>query len=246
MKNHRSVEALQCKDLEILAPLRPCIGEGLGDEGKSFSSGKNYRFQDRRGLIISCFLLKFCKIVVSITKSTNNMIRWLSLFSMVLSVLLMGCSLSTTAKLPSVAGSPNQATAPSGQQLPISAQAVVPNGTTIQLEVAQTPQQQEMGLMYRPALPDDRGMLFKFPSPQPTRFWMKNVPVALDMVFIKNGIVKYIQAAAPGCASEPCATYGPNVPIDTVIELRSGRSAELGLKVGDRVKIKFLNTGISR
>ncbi|AFY35788.1 DUF192 domain-containing protein [Calothrix sp. PCC 7507] len=174
------------------------------------------------------------------------MIRWLSLVSMLLSVLLMGCSLPTTAKSPTGSGSRTEATAPSGQKLPISAQAFVPNGKMIQLEVARTSEQQAMGLMYRPALPDDRGMLFEFPSPQPVSFWMKNVPVELDMVFLQKGVVKYIQVAAPPCASEPCPTYGPNTLIDTVIELRSGRSAELGLKVGDRVKIKFLTSGALR
>ncbi|WP_375513613.1 DUF192 domain-containing protein [uncultured Nostoc sp.] len=161
----------------------------------------------------------------------------LSLLSMLLSILLMGCSVPTTAKPPSPT-SASQTPAPLGQKLPISAKAIVPNGTTIQLEVAQTPQQQAMGLMYRPALPDNRGMLFGFSSPQPVSFWMKNVPVALDMVFLQNGVVKYIQAAAPPCATEPCPTYGPNTPIDQVIELRSGRAAELKLKVGDIVKIE--------
>jgi hypothetical protein len=166
--------------------------------------------------------------------------RWLGLFSMLLSVLLMGCSVPTTAKPPTpTSDSKTPAPASLGQKLPISAKAIVPNGTTIQLEVAKTPQQQQMGLMYRPALPDDRGMLFGFASPQPVSFWMKNVPVALDMVFLQNGVVKYIQAAAPPCASEPCPTYGPNTPIDKVIELRSGRAAELKLKVGDIVKIEF-------
>jgi uncharacterized protein len=159
------------------------------------------------------------------------MSRWLGLLSMLLSVLLMGCSVPTTAKPP--------APESLGQKLPISAKAILPNGITIQLEVAKTPQQQQMGLMYRPALPDDRGMLFRFPSPQPVNFWMKNVPVALDMVFLQNGVVRYIQPSAPPCASEPCPTYGPNTPIDKVIELRSGRAAELKLKVGDIVKIKF-------
>ncbi|MEH2435050.1 MAG: DUF192 domain-containing protein [Nostoc sp.] len=167
------------------------------------------------------------------------MIHRLSLLSMLLSILLMGCSVPTTAKSPSPTSN-SQTPAPEnlGQKLPISAKAIVPNGTTINLEVAQTPQQQAMGLMYRPALPDDRGMLFGFPSPQSVSFWMKNVPVALDMVFLQNGVVKYIQAAAPPCASEPCPTYGPNTPINQVIELRSGRAAELKLKVGDIVKIK--------
>ncbi|MBN3908453.1 MAG: DUF192 domain-containing protein [Nostoc sp. NMS1] len=166
--------------------------------------------------------------------------RWLGLFSMLLSIFLMGCSVPTTAKPPTpTSGSQTPAPESLGQKLPISAKAIIPNGTTIQLEVAKTPQQQQMGLMYRPALPDNRGMLFGFASPQPVSFWMKNVPVALDMVFLQNGVVKYIQAAAPPCASEPCPTYGPNTPIDKVIELRSGRAAELKLKVGDIVKIEF-------
>ncbi|ALF55059.1 hypothetical protein ACX27_23095 [Nostoc piscinale CENA21] len=162
------------------------------------------------------------------------MIRWLSLLPIMLSLFLMGCSTQTTAKTPI-------AVQQTGQTLPIAAKAVVPNGTTIELEVAVTQEQQAKGLMNRPALPDNRGMLFKFPSAQPVQFWMKNVPVPLDMVFLQNGVIKYIQASAPPCASEPCATYGPNVPIDTVIELRAGRAKELKLKPGDNVKIKFLN-----
>ncbi|MDZ8183278.1 MAG: DUF192 domain-containing protein [Nostoc sp. ChiSLP02] len=167
------------------------------------------------------------------------MSRCLSLLSMLLSILLMGCSMPTTA-IPSNSTSNSQTPPPEnlGQKLPITAKAILPNGTTIQLEVAKTAKQQAMGLMYRPALPDDRGMLFPFPSAQPVSFWMKNVPVALDMVFLQNGVVKYIQPAAPPCANEPCPTYGPNTPIDKVIELRSGRAAELNLKVGDTIKIE--------
>jgi uncharacterized protein len=175
------------------------------------------------------------------------MIRWLSLVSMLLAVLLIGCSTPTTAKPPTFTSS-SQTPAPEslGQTLQITAKATVPNGTTIQLEVARTPAQQAKGLMYRPALPNNRGMLFQFPSPQPVSFWMKNVPVSLDMVFLHKGVVKYIQSSAPPCKSEPCPTYGPNTPIDTVIELRSGRAAELNLKVDDIVKIEFLDSGALR
>ncbi|WP_414755215.1 DUF192 domain-containing protein [Anabaena sp. CCY 9910] len=170
------------------------------------------------------------------------MMRWLSLIPMLLSILLMACSSQTTAETPTDTASPPPAlVVNSGQTLPISAKATVPNGTTIELEVAKTQEQQQMGLMYRPALPDNRGMLFSFPSPQPARFWMKNVPVALDMVFLRKGVVKYIQAAAPPCLSEPCPTYGPDVLIDAVIELRAGRAAELNLQPGNSIKIEFLN-----
>ncbi|TAF02665.1 MAG: DUF192 domain-containing protein [Nostocales cyanobacterium] len=172
------------------------------------------------------------------------MLRQLTVFCLLLSILLMGCSPPTTAK-PTDTSTQVQAPAPSGQMLPISAQATVPNGTIIKLEVARTPQQQAMGLMYRPALPDNRGMLFVFSSAQPVNFWMKNVPVSLDMVFLHNGVIKYIQTAAPPCESQTCPTYGPSVPIDQVIELRSERAAELGLKLGDKVKIELIDASAS-
>ncbi|MDK2412524.1 DUF192 domain-containing protein [Aphanizomenon sp. PH219] len=175
------------------------------------------------------------------------MISWLSLCSILLSILLMGCSSPTTAESPAVTSeSSTQTSVNAGQNLPISAEATLPRNIKIQLEVARTQQQQQMGLMYRKALPDNGGMLFLFPNAQPVQFWMKNVPVALDMVFLRQGVVQYIQTSAPPCDIEPCPTYGPNVLIDQVIELRSERAKELGLKKGDQIKIDFLSPGAIR
>lgn len=164
---------------------------------------------------------------------------WSSVLGIMLGVLLLGCS-STPAILPST---PEQVKAPVnlGQILPISAQAII-SGRKIELEVAQTQEQQATGLMYRTTLPDNRGMLFSFDSPQPVRFWMKNVRIPLDMIFLKDGEVKAIAASAPPCTAEPCSTYGSGTAVNQVIELRGGRAAELGLKVNDEVKIKFLDS----
>jgi uncharacterized protein len=175
------------------------------------------------------------------------MIRWLILLPMLLSVMLISCSESTRAKPPNTTlDSQLSASAPSGQTLPISGVAIVPNGTKINLEVARTPQEQEIGLMYRKVLPSDRGMLFQFRDAQPVRFWMKNTLIPLDMVFLRQGVVQYIATGVPPCTADPCPSYGPGTLIDTVIELRSGRAAELSLKVSDRVKIEFLNSGSSQ
>jgi uncharacterized protein len=173
--------------------------------------------------------------------------RWLLLLPILLSVTLLGCSEPTPANPPSTnLNSELSASAPSGQTLPISGVAIVPNGTKINLEVARTPQEQAIGLMYRKDLPPDRGMLFQFSSAQPVRFWMKNTLIPLDMVFLRKGVVQYIAAGVPPCTADPCPSYGPGTLIDTVIELRSGRAAELSLKVSDRVTIKFINSGSSR
>lgn len=173
------------------------------------------------------------------------MIRWLSLLPIFISVVLISCSEPTPAQAPTSGLNTLFASAPSGQTLPITALAVVPNGTKINLEVARSPQEQQIGLMYRKALAADRGMLFQFPSPQPISFWMKNTLIPLDMVFLRKGVVEYIASAVPPCTADPCPSYGPRTPIDMVIELRSGRAAELNLKVGDRLQLKFLNAGSS-
>ncbi|MEO1592422.1 MAG: DUF192 domain-containing protein [Cyanobacteria bacterium J06632_22] len=127
-----------------------------------------------------------------------------------------------------------------GQLLPITAEADLA-GATIQLEVAETRQQQALGLMYRTELADDRGMLFPFEFPRRASFWMKNVPISLDMIFLLDGQVQAIADNVPPCAVEPCPTYGPgSLLVDQVIELRGGRAAELGLEPGDQVEIRPL------
>ena len=175
------------------------------------------------------------------------------LVGITLSLLLISCAASLPAKegdgtppqsdqiLPPpsvVSSSPTNA----GQMLPISAQTQI-KGERIMLEVARTPQQQQIGLMYRTSLPDDRGMLFSFDPPQPARFWMKNTLIELDMIFLQNGQVKAIAQNVPPCTTPTCPTYGPSqeILIDQVIELRGGRAAELGLKVGDRISIDFFD-----
>lgn len=125
------------------------------------------------------------------------------------------------------------------QKLPISAYATIA-GRKFELEVAKTPQQQQIGLMYRTSLADNRGMLFVFASPQPTRFWMKNTLIPLDMIFLRKGQVMVIEAAVPPCRSTACPTYGTDTAIDQVVELKGGTTAQIGLKVGDRVKIQYL------
>lgn len=131
----------------------------------------------------------------------------------------------------------NVAIAGVSQILPIRAQAVI-GETVIDLEVAQTPAQQALGLMYRSELANNRGMLFPFDPPQLVSFWMKNCLISLDLIFIYEGEVIDITENAPPCKANACPTYGPNQIVDHVLELRGGRSAEIGLTVGDRLKIK--------
>lgn len=133
-----------------------------------------------------------------------------------------------------------------GQVLPVSVQAEI-GDQIIQLEVAETPRQQALGLMYRTELADNRGMLFPFDPPRRVSFWMKNVSISLDMVFLFQGAVVAIAADVPPCTANPCAVYGPEGRqlVDQVIELRGGRAEEIGIQVGDVITINPLDPAAS-
>lgn len=125
-----------------------------------------------------------------------------------------------------------------GQMLPVTAKANL-GQAVIELEVALTPEQQATGLMYRTSLPNNRGMLFPFEEARYAQFWMKNVAINLDMIFLRQGVIQAIFSEVPPCTAEPCPTYGPKTLVDQVIELKGGRATELGLKKGDRISIDF-------
>ena len=100
------------------------------------------------------------------------------------------------------------------------------------VEVARSAQEQETGLMNRPTLSPDRGMIFPYDPPQPVAFWMKNTLIPLDMIFIRaDGTIARIATAVP-LSLEPVPAAEP---IAAVLEIGGGRAAELGIREGDRV-----------
>ncbi|MEB3318222.1 MAG: DUF192 domain-containing protein [Cyanobacteriota bacterium] len=110
----------------------------------------------------------------------------------------------------------------------------------IDLEVPQTPRQFSMGLQMRPALPPLRGMWFAFTPPSVARFWMHRTLAPLDLIFVANNRILAIEANVPTCPNLPCPTYGPEEPVDGVLELGAGEARRLGLKPGTEVEIRWL------
>ena len=100
------------------------------------------------------------------------------------------------------------------------------------VELAQTPEQQERGLMFRRSLAPDRGMLFPYAPPQEVAFWMRNTLIPLDVIFVRaNGTIARITTAKP--LDETPVPSGE--PVAMVLEIRGGRAAELGIREGDAV-----------
>ena len=56
----------------------------------------------------------------------------------------------------------------------------------VRVEVVRTPKELARGLMWRESLDEDAGMLFVFPNEQPRSFWMKNTPLSLDIIYIRD------------------------------------------------------------
>ncbi len=127
------------------------------------------------------------------------------------------------------------------QELPVEAVLLV-RGEEIELEVAKTPQQQQLGLMFRTFLPPYRGMLFPFQPPTFVTFWMKNVLIPLDMIFVANDTVVQIYHNVPPCYRDPCPVYHSFTPIDYVIEVAGGRARQLNIRRGDKLTIKMLSS----
>jgi len=165
---------------------------------------------------------------------------------LIVSTMVLGCSTPavTDSQVPESEMQPQTLEAQLSQEqpqlLPVSATTTL-GGETIELEVTQTAQQQALGLMFRDrdSLPDDRGMLFSFDPAREVNFWMLNVKIPLDMIFLYEGEVVSVLTEVPPCTEVPCPTYGPDGLVDRVIELRGGRAQELGIAVGDRVEISF-------
>ena len=105
------------------------------------------------------------------------------------------------------------------------------------VEMADTPAEAEMGLMYRASMPKDHGMIFEFRPTREVSMWMKNCLFPQDMLFLDDDgtVLGVAENARPG--SERLIT--PGFPIASVLELNGGLVKELGIKPGDKVKHKL-------
>lgn len=117
--------------------------------------------------------------------------------------------------------------------------ARVPAGC-VALEVPRTLRQYSFGLQLRDPLGSDRGMWFPYRPARRARFWMHRTPHPLDLVFVRDGRVVAIEAAAPPCMHLPCPSYGPDEPVDGVLEVAAGEAVRRGLAAGDPLRVVLL------
>jgi uncharacterized membrane protein (UPF0127 family) len=109
------------------------------------------------------------------------------------------------------------------------------------VELARSPTEMELGLMFRQNLAPDAGMLFVYSSEQSVAFWMKNTLIPLDMLFIgADGHIRRIVERTIPLSTNPIPSGDP---IRAVLEINGGAAERLGIHTGDMVHSPSLGTG---
>ncbi|MFQ6038654.1 MAG: DUF192 domain-containing protein [Candidatus Aminicenantales bacterium] len=111
-----------------------------------------------------------------------------------------------------------------------------PDGSAVTAELARTPEERARGLMFRKSLSSEEGMLFVFEKEGFYSFWMKNMLLPLDILWLdRERRIVHIEQSVPPCREEPCPTYVSRSPARYVLELKAGLVREKRLKLFDRL-----------
>ena len=157
-----------------------------------------------------------------------------------LAVLLSGCSPSADSRsdergseaAPAVQATSEAATAP---PIVVFQTAGKPRAAVL-VEIAQTPQAIQQGLMYRREMDENHGMLFLMAEERVQSFWMRNTYISLDMIFIDRTmtVVGVVENTTP--LSDESRSVGK--PSKYVVEVNAGWAAKNGVGPGTRVRFK--------
>ncbi len=115
----------------------------------------------------------------------------------------------------------------------------LPDGTEINAQLRLTPEEQATGMMFRPSLPKNEGMLFIHATEERRGYWMFQCEIPLDIIWLdRNRQIVEISKDTPPCreSAENCPSFGGNSPSKFVLELNAGMADTHGLKVGDIIK----------
>ena len=102
----------------------------------------------------------------------------------------------------------------------------------IDAQVALSPEQRQIGLMFRKEMPQHEGMLFVFDEPTKQCFWMKNTLLPLTAAFVTdNGTIVNLEDMKPHTENPHCSAK----PVRYVLEMNKGWFAKKGIKAGSKL-----------
>jgi uncharacterized membrane protein (UPF0127 family) len=116
----------------------------------------------------------------------------------------------------------------------------LPSGKILKVEVMVKDEDRAMGLMFRPSLPDDHGMLFVFEALGFHGIWMKNCRFPIDILWLdERSKVVHLAEGVPPCKAEPCPVYNPLQVAAYVVELSAGQARREKAVVGSAVTFRL-------
>lgn len=116
----------------------------------------------------------------------------------------------------------------------------LPSGKVLRVEVMVSDQDRQMGLMFRPSLPEDRGMLFLFGEPDFHGIWMKNCKFPIDILWLdETKRVVFLEESVPPCTADPCRVYTPLRKAAYVVELNAGQARREKAAVGAEIRFEL-------
>lgn len=106
--------------------------------------------------------------------------------------------------------------------------------------LADSPAERMLGLSGCPEVPANTGMYFVINPAQVTTFWMKDMLVPLDIIWIKdNKAIGLVANVPPPLAGQPdtgLLQYHAPSAVDAVLELPARQAQALGIQIGTTIK----------
>jgi hypothetical protein len=111
------------------------------------------------------------------------------------------------------------------------------SGKQLTVEIADNPSERYLGLSSRKNLLEDHGLLFIFSDYAKRRFVMRDMNFPLDIIFIKDGVVKEIKADCPPEGNNPLVIYESKDDINMVLEVPASYAKKNNIVIGSSFKI---------
>ncbi len=107
----------------------------------------------------------------------------------------------------------------------------------VPVEIADTPEEQTVGLSGRPELDSDAGMVFLVEEPAVTSFWMKDTLIPLSIAFWDEQGRIHTILDMQTCPDDSCPSYFARRPWSGALEVNQGFFADHGVEVGDQARV---------